>query len=181
MCGDDWHWEAEPGTLTVEDFPAPTCATCHFSGFGRSTTTHDVGDRLTWFLFAPISQRRPEWETNLTRMQNVCFECHNQTFITEFYADADRATEAVNRWVQDSDEIVAPLAELGLLTGQPFDESIDFVYFELWHHWGRTTKFGVWMQGPDYTQWHGAYEVLSDLAELRELTDERLNEEMGER
>jgi hypothetical protein len=179
--GSDWHWEAEPGTLTVEDFPAPTCATCHFSGFGRSTTTHDVGDRLTWFLFAPISQRRPEWERNLSRMQNVCFECHNQNFIAGFYADADRATEAVNRWVKESDEIVAPLAEIGLLTEQPFDASIDFVYFELWHHWGRTTKFGVWMQGPDYTQWHGAYEVLSDLAELRELTAGILGEELGER
>jgi len=24
--GHVWNWEAEPGTLTVEDFPAPTCA-----------------------------------------------------------------------------------------------------------------------------------------------------------
>ncbi|MGB1289145.1 MAG: multiheme c-type cytochrome, partial [Aggregatilineales bacterium] len=30
--GDDWHWDAEPGTLTTVDFPAPTCATCHMSG-----------------------------------------------------------------------------------------------------------------------------------------------------
>ena len=30
------------------------------------------------------------------------------------------------------------------------------------------------MQGPDYTQWHGAYEVLSDLAELREMVDMQL-------
>ena len=55
----------------------------------------------------------------------------------------------------------------GLLTAEPFDEPIDFTYFELWHHWGRTAKFGVWMQGPDYTQWHGVYELLSDLAELQ--------------
>ena len=34
------------------------------------------------------------------------------------------------------------------------------MYFELWHYWGRTAKFGVWMQGPDYTQWHGIYELL---------------------
>jgi hydroxylamine dehydrogenase len=69
--GHNWHWEAEPGTLTVRDFPAPTCATCHFSGFGGSSTTHDVGDRLTWFLFAPISERRPAWQDNKVRMQNV--------------------------------------------------------------------------------------------------------------
>jgi hypothetical protein len=134
-----------------------------------------VGDRLTWYLFAPISERRPAWEDNMVRMVNVCQECHNETFITEFYDAADRATEAVNAWVQESDAIVAPLRARGLLTEAPFDQPIDFVYFELWHHWGRTAKFGAWMQGADYTQWHGVYELLSDLAELRELAEELLS------
>jgi hypothetical protein len=177
---DDWNWEAEPGTLTTSDFPAPTCATCHMSGFGATGTTHDVGDRLTWFLFAPISERRPNWTENMIRMQTVCSECHNPNFIDEFYADADAAVEAVNDWVEESDDIMAPLQTRRLLTDEPFDEPIDFVYFELWHHWGRTAKFGAWMGGPDYTQWHGAYEVLSDLAELRELVAERLAEGLGE-
>ncbi|HEY64490.1 MAG TPA: nitrate reductase [Caldilineae bacterium] len=172
--GDHWNWEAEPGTLTVEDFPAPTCATCHISGFGASGTTHDVGDRLTWYLFAPISQRRPSWQDNRARMQNVCRECHNENFIEDFYAAADKATEKVNAWVEESNQIVAPLKEQGLLTAEPFDEPIDFAYFNLWHHWGRTAKFGVWMQGPDYVQWHGVYEILNDLAELREMAKEKL-------
>ncbi len=172
--GEGWDWEAEPGTLTVEDFPAPTCATCHFSGFGASGTTHDVGDRLTWYLFAPISERRPTWQDNLVRMQSVCRECHNTTFIEDFYAAADTATLRVNDWVRESDDLVRPLTGRGLMTAEPFDEPIDYVYFELWHHWGRTAKFGVWMQGPDYTQWHGVYELLSDLSELREMVDERL-------
>jgi hypothetical protein len=172
--GDSWNWEAEAGTLTVSDFPAPTCATCHFSGFGTSGTTHDVGDRLTWYLFAPISERRPTWEDNRTRMQAVCRECHNSAFLDDFYADADVATEAVNDLVRESDAIMAPLKSAGLLTAEPFDEPIDYTYFEAWHHWGRTAKFGMWMQGPDYTQWHGAYELLSDLAELRELAAEKL-------
>jgi len=174
--GHNWHWEAEPGTLTVNDFPAATCAMCHMSGFGASGTTHDVGDRLTWYLFAPISERRPGWQDNRTRMQNVCRECHNQNFIETLYTDADAATEAVNAWVEESDQMVAPLKEQNLMTDAPFDEPIDFTYFELWHHWGRTAKFGVWMQGPDYTQWHGAYEVLSDLAELRQMVDEKLHQ-----
>lgn len=174
--GERWHWEAEPGTLTATDFTAATCAICHMSGFGASGTTHDVGERLTWYLFAPISERRPAWQDNQTRMQNVCRECHNESFIATFYADADAATEAVNAWVEESDEMVAPLKEQGLLSDEPFDESIDFVYFELWHHWGRTAKFGTWMQGPDYVQWHGAYEILSDLAELREMVAEKLSE-----
>ena len=172
--GDDWHWEAEPGTLTVVDFPAPTCATCHISGFGASGTTHDVGDRLTWFLFAPISERRPGWQDNQVRMQNVCLNCHNPNFISDFYADADAGTEAVNEFVRESNEIIQPLIDAGLITDEPFDEPIDFVHFEAWHHWGRTAKFGMWMQGADYTQWHGAYELVADLAELREMVAEKL-------
>ena len=172
--GDRWNWEAEPGTLTVNDFPAPTCATCHLSGFGATGTTHDVGDRLTWFLFAKISERRPGWQDNAVRMQSVCQECHNTNWIKDFYEDADVATEAVNDWVEDSNEIMTPLRENDLLTAEPFDEPIDFVDFDLWHHWGRTTKFGAWMQGPDYSQWHGAYEVLRDLAELRTMATEKM-------
>ncbi|MBN1963826.1 MAG: nitrate reductase [Anaerolineae bacterium] len=174
--GEYWNWDAEPGTMTVEDFPGPTCATCHFSAFGTSPTTHDAGDRLTWYLFQDITVRRPDWEANMARMQSVCLQCHNENFITEFYADGDVLVEAINGWVTQSNEVMAPLKENGLVTSEPFDEPIDFTYFELWHHWGRTAKFGAWMQGPDYTQWHGIYELLADLAELEEEAGERMAE-----
>lgn len=174
--GHTWNWEAEPGALTTVDFPAPTCATCHFSGFGLSATTHDVGDRLSWFLAASISAERPSAVENRNRMQGVCTACHSSGFIEDFYADADAATVAVNDFVKLSDAMMQPLKDNGLLTPAPFDEPIDYVYYELWHHWGRTAKFGAWMQGPDYTQWHGVYEVLADLAELRELIDAKLVE-----
>jgi hydroxylamine dehydrogenase len=172
--GDNWNWDAEAGTLTVEDFPAPTCATCHMSGFGASGTTHDVGNRLTWFLFASISSKRPGAASNAIEMQAVCQECHNKNWIEAFYKDAGAAVMAVNDWVEESNEIMAPVKEQGLLTAAAFDEPIDFTYFDLWHHWGRTAKFGSWMQGPDYTQWHGAYEVLRDLAELKVQAAEKL-------
>jgi hypothetical protein len=174
--GDDWNWEAEPGTLTVEDFPAATCAICHISGFGGAATTHDVGERLTWYLFAPVSERRPAWQDNKVRMQSVCSECHNEEWIEEFYQDGDALVGKVNDWVVESQEMIKPLQDNDLLTDEPFDEPIDFVYFELWHHWGRTAKFGGWMQGPDYTQWHGAYELLADLAELEEMVNDKLEE-----
>jgi len=174
--GEDWNWDAEAGTLTTADFPAPTCAICHFSGFGGTATTHDAGERLTWYLFQPVSERRPAWQDNQVRMQTVCGECHNDNFINDFYTDADKLVVAVNDWVLESREIIAPLQEHDLLTDAPFDEPIDFVFFDLWHHWGRTTKFGAWMQGPDYSQWHGAYEVLRELAELREMVADRLHE-----
>ncbi len=110
--GDNWNWDAEPGTLTVQDFPAPTCATCHFSGFGGASTTHDAGDRLTWYLFAPISARRPAWQDNQVRMQGVCTACHNQTFIDEYYTMADAATGSVNAFIAESDAIMQPLKSI---------------------------------------------------------------------
>lgn len=178
--GYTWNWEAEAGTLTTEDFPAPTCATCHLSGFGATGTTHDVGERLTWFLFPAISEHRPGWQENRVEMQAVCQECHNNDWIESFYTDADELVEAVNDLVRESDAIMSPLEEGGLLTEEAFDEPIDFVDFDLWHHWGRTTKFGAWMQGPDYSQWHGAYEVLRELAELREMAAAKLSEAAAE-
>ncbi|MFO8035889.1 MAG: multiheme c-type cytochrome [Anaerolineales bacterium] len=172
--GEEWDWEAEAGTLTTEEFSAATCAICHMSGFGTQPTTHDVGERLTWYLFAPVSTRRPNWEENMADMQGVCTECHNENFIGDFYTAADKATQRVNEWVLESQDIIAPLEEQALLTDAPFDEPIDYEFFNLWHHWGRTAKFGTWMQGPDYAQWHGAYEVLHSLAKLKEMVTDKL-------
>jgi hypothetical protein len=172
--GSNWNWDAEAGNLTVTDFPAPTCALCHMSGFGATGTTHDVGDRLSWFLFASLSQSRPNSQDNRTRMQSVCFECHNETFINNMYAAADSATQQVNTWVQESNDLVAPLQKQGLINASNFDEPIDFTFFNLWHYWGRTTKFGVWMQGADYSQWHGAYPLMETMADLREMVNAKL-------
>ncbi len=172
--GYTWNWEAESGNLTVIDFPAPTCALCHMSGFGATGTTHDVGDRLSWYLFSSISQKRPNWEDNRSHMQSVCFECHNRNFVTDLYTGADAATDQVNTWVQQSNDMVAPLQSQGLINTADFNEPIDFTYFNLWHYWGRTTKFGTWMQGPDYTQWHGAYPLQESLVNLKELVDLKL-------
>lgn len=43
----------------------------------------------------------------------------------------------------------------GVLTGDPFTQPIDFVYFDLWHYDGRTSKHGAFMGGADFIQWHG--------------------------
>ena len=46
-----------------------------------------------------------------------------------------------------------------LLKPVKFGNSIDFTWFELWHHEGRRARHGAAMMGPDYTWWHGIYEV----------------------
>jgi hydroxylamine dehydrogenase len=172
--GSNWNWNAAAGNLTVSDLPAPSCAVCHMSGFGGTGTTHDVGDRLSWFLFASISTQRPAWQDNRARMQSVCFTCHNETFVKIFYTTADAATQQVNTWVQESNDLIAPLQKLNLINTNDYNEPIDFTYFDLWHFYGRTTKFGTWMQGADYSQWHGAYPLQSTMATLREMVNAKL-------
>jgi hypothetical protein len=47
--GEDWNWTSEQ--WGPEDIEAPTCATCHMSGFGGVVeTTHNISARLKWEL-----------------------------------------------------------------------------------------------------------------------------------
>ena len=49
--GDSYNWSAPPGQWGPEDIEAPTCATCHMSGFGGAVeSTHNVSARLKWEL-----------------------------------------------------------------------------------------------------------------------------------
>lgn len=41
----------------------------------------------------------------------------------------------------------------------PFEHEVQWVFWELWHHEGRRARHGASMMGPDYTHWHGMYEV----------------------
>ena len=40
-----------------------------------------------------------------------------------------------------------------------FSNKIEWIYWELWHHEGRRARHGAAMMGPDYTWWHGIYDV----------------------
>jgi hypothetical protein len=57
----------------------------------------------------------------------------------------------------------------GYLTEEKFDEEIEFKYFEFWHHEGRRARMGASMMAPDYTQWHGFYELAKHRLELRHM------------
>ena len=41
----------------------------------------------------------------------------------------------------------------------PFGNKVDWIWWEIWHHEGRRARHGAAMMGPDYTHWHGTYEV----------------------
>ncbi len=172
--GANWNWVAAPGALTINDMPAPTCSVCHISAFGKVTGSHDVGNRLTNFLAAQYTTARPNASANQQQMQLVCMQCHTIDFVLRFYSSANQLNSTVTDMVKRADTIMAPLQNKGLLSRVPFDDPIKFVYFDIWHDYGRTTKFGAWMQGPDYSQWHGAYEILRNLSVLQSMANDKL-------
>ena len=62
----------------------------------------------------------------------------------------------------EDDEIqdLVELAADGVLNPKaPFEHKAQWEFWELWHHEGRRARHGASMMGPDYTQWHGNYEV----------------------
>ena len=195
---------------------APTCATCHVSGYmtpeGQVTGgTHDVGDRISWTLRPVVSSklnrvvyedgyqedfphtrelpavgatvatsekfveneqmatRRVDrtvagivtWQERREAMQAVCRNCHNDTFVGNFYHQFDSLVELYNeKFAVPAKQFMDDLKADGVLNPDaPFEMEVQWVFWELWHHEGRRARHGASMMGPDYTHWHGMYEV----------------------
>jgi len=98
----------------------------------------------------------------------VCTACHTQPFVDRQYASADSVTALVNAKVREAKGIVEGLVKDGVISAQPFATKISYDAFDLWHYYGRTAKFGAYMQGPDYVQWHGIYPLLKQLNAVKE-------------
>lgn len=111
-------------------------------------------------------------------MKNVCFNCHNEAFVDNFYAQYDGLVQLYNdKFAQPGKELME-LAQ-PLLKPVVFGNKIDFIWFELWHHEGRRARHGVSMMGPDYTHWHGMYDVAKNfytefIPELEALVEKHL-------
>jgi len=159
--------DAPPKTLTTRDMFVPTCATCHMSGINGIGVTHDPSERLSYFLAAAITQHRPDWQARQARMKQVCSQCHTPALIDRVYSQADKVVENTNARVTEAQNIIDGLKKDGSLTGPPFSHPIDFVYFNLWHYDGRTSKHGAFMGGADFVQWHGNYPMLEKMVQLK--------------
>ena len=170
VVGEDYH-------------EAPTCATCHMSATpARVATkdqpatpgqavTHDVGMRISWNNRPAVSVR-PEvsdqkmglpganvnWQTRRGNMKDVCTNCHQQQWVDNFYVQYDGLIELYHqKFAKPGLELYA-LAK-PLLRPAQFANELDWTWFEIWHHEGRRARHGASMMGPDYTHWHGTYEV----------------------
>jgi hypothetical protein len=159
--------EAEPDQLTSRDMFIPTCATCHMSGLNGLGVTHDPSERLSYYLANAVSAKRPNYEQAQAKMKQICSQCHTAGVIDGVYSRAEAVVTSTNQRVTEAKTLVDGLRSQGLLSGPPFSQPIDFIYFDLWHYDGRTSKHGAFMGGADFVQWHGNYPMLQKTVQLQ--------------
>ncbi len=139
---------------------APTCATCHISATPNQPVTHDVGARISWTLRPPISKKQENADKKRAAMQDVCSSCHSEPFVTGFYKQFDNLVDLYdNKFAKPATAIRKELMDAGKISKADFDDKLDWIYWELWHHEGRRARHGAAMSGPDYAWWHGIYDV----------------------
>jgi len=139
---------------------APTCTTCHMGATPKQASTHDVGTRISWTLRPPISKKLENADLRRSNMKDVCYNCHASPFVEGFYVQFDNLVNLYNdKFAKPATAIRNELMDKGKLTRADFDEKLDWIYYELWHHEGRRARHGASMSGPDYAWWHGMYDV----------------------
>ncbi len=176
--------DAETWILGKDYTQAPTCATCHMSGHSKNNgeVTHDPGERISWTNRPPVSLRMdtdaehkivtetdPKLRETLikdkstdkrNRMSMMCSHCHSPDYISAFYTQYDDLVVLYNeKFAKPGQAIMASLRKNNLITATQFDEEIEWIWFYLWHHEGRRARHGASMMAPDYTHWHGMFEV----------------------
>ena len=93
-------------------------------------------------------------------MKDVCRQCHGDFMVDGFYTQFDNLVDLYNnKFAIPAMNVRQKLMDMGKLTKADFDDKLDWIYYELWHHEGRRGRHGASMMGPDYAWWHGMYEV----------------------
>ncbi len=136
-----------------------------FLVFSGASAPQPVGEGASRKCVACHNRTTPvitaQWaDSKHARLGIGCLECHAASFVKAFYYQFDETVEMYNsKFGKPAQEIVNALRSAGKITPDPFDDEIEWTFYHLWHHEGRRARMGVSMQGPDYTQWHGFFEV----------------------
>ena len=201
VLGQDYHY-------------APTCSTCHMGAYVKpngsvAPNTHNVGDRISWNLRAPISVKLNRvittdgkvydvpgeyaplpgqyvnvidyvrkgdklvkqkmkkqvkkvitWKQRRATMKEVCKSCHSVQQIDNFYHQFDALVYTYNeKFAKPGKKIWAEIVKDGLVPKALFMSEAGWLWWEIWHHEGRRARHGASMLGPDYTHWHGMYDI----------------------
>ena len=100
------------------------------------------------------------WTDRRNKMKSICRACHAPSVVEGHYKQFDDVVDLYNdKFAKPIAAIMEELKTQGYITAAPFDEDIEWIWWEIWHHEGRRARHGASMSGPDYTWWHGMYEV----------------------
>lgn len=172
---DDMNLESSKWIVGEDYSAAPTCATCHMSATRNQPITHNIGLRIKWNNRPPRSKLAHEtdkrWnlpsqkihaDTRRENMRDVCSACHQSRFVGNFFIQYKGLLELYDsKYAKPGSEIYKAAA--AVLKTNPeyakFSHPIDWTWFELWHHEGRRARHAASMQAPDYTHWHGTYDL----------------------
>ena len=186
--GANWNFSAAPGTWTPGvDYRTPTCAACHMSGSGAITTTHDVTERLSWELQAPLTIRpqdfkpwpaKSSWQEERKKMQSVCKQCHSELWVKSHYEQMDGVVRDYNEvYFKPTKAKLDELYAKGLMPKDAFFKApLWNEFYELWHHEGRRARMGAAMMAPDYSWWHGFYECKKRFVKFHQEADHLIKE-----
>jgi len=184
---DEMNIDADRWVVGQDYWEAPTCATCHMSATSTQPVSHDVGRRISWTLRPPVSKLKENWQERRASMQDVCRNCHGQGFVDGHYAMFDGVVNLYDeKFAKPATRLYQMVADKGLGDHQAnMSNEYEWIYWELWHHEGRRARHGAAMMGPDYTWWHGMYEVgkhfyLEFIPALREFHDADIDAAIAE-
>lgn len=176
--GEEWEWDSAPDAWEPGDYTAPTCATCHMSGIGELATTHNINERLKWDLVhkksVVRSGERGDGEKGEVLMKKVCINCHGETHVD---GQRQMLENTVNLYNTYWDKIVAmhkTLEEKKLLKADKWKDPFQELEYYFWHHAGRRARHGTAMNGPDYTHWHGFFQLFQIYKDIEDLYNRRL-------
>ncbi len=120
-----------------------------------------------------------KWDTRRENMVDVCNACHSEDHTEKFYIQYDALIELYNeKFAKPGKALMA--AAKPLLKPAKFSNKVEWTWFELWHHEGRRARMAASMQAPDYTHWHGTYDLAKHfytkmVPELEHLIEENIN------
>jgi len=143
-----------------EDFPE----TKALPKIGDEISTNEKVVENEQLVTKPVSRKVAKivtWQERRDKMKGACLNCHNQTYVDNFYKQFDDLVVLYNeKFAKPAQKIMDELTADGVLNPKaPFEHNVQWIFWELWHHEGRRARHGASMMGPDYTHWHGMYEV----------------------
>ena len=143
----------------------------------RAKTYVREGDKLKKVVAEKTIKEVVSWKERRKVMQEVCKSCHGINQVMDFYKQFDDLIHLYNdKFAKPGKKIVDMLKKDGIWKNTGFQNKLGFTWFEIWHHEGRRARMAVAMNAPDYTHWHGMYEIARNfytefLPEVQEMAD----------